>query len=333
MSKKFIYLPYILFLLWAFLVPLVSRGASDCSTINLITQEDSPFAKIPVYNQERVNICYAYSASQMVDYHLIKNGFSNSVRTHPAWVALNYARKRERSRIEIGHTIDALEAIREAALCDYSSVSLALKSWAQNEEDSEAKILSQIELSTATPPVQVLSSLLESACESRTHVKLPTPKKYNFRQLPTTEHFRTTLEGKIAELEAPISIAYCSNIWRNPEYQGIGLTQRLVRDSLKKDCHYHESLVVGRKEIAGSCHLLVRNTWGSHWTKSNQNWKCVCRNKQTGEAVDDCSPETHPGEDFSVEACWLPSENLAANTGVVTTLEPEVLKTALQSSR
>lgn len=345
MRIKPFFIPYLLFILWAFVVPLMGWSQSmvdDCSPVNLITEANSPFQKLPVYNQEKINICYAYSAAQMADYHLLKNGATQLRSIHPAWVALNYSLKKNRHRLEIGHTKEALDSVAEAAYCDYEVVSRALKNWAKKNDVSEARILTYIERNTIETPaarlpssipgvnelkttpmtsVQMLALLLSQTCQERRQVNLPKAHKLNFEQLPDDAAFASALESKVAKLKSPISIAYCSNVWKNPDYDGIGLTSTLVRDFLKKDCHYHESLVVGRKVINGSCSLLVRNTWGTKWSADNKDWKCVCRNKATGEYADDCSPQTHDDNQFSVEGCWLPSAKLARNTGLVTFME------------
>jgi hypothetical protein len=347
MKIKPLFIPYILFILWMFLIPLMSKANTssmdDCSEVNLITETNSPFQKIPVYNQEKINICYAYSAAQMVDYHLLKNG-AKKRSVHPAWVALNYSLKHNRHQLEIGHTKEALESLAEASNCDYETVSDALKSWAKRNDVSEARILSYIERNTPTVPaaalrmpaslpsvtdlrtsnmtsVQVLSSLLTMNCLNKKSVSIPKAHKYNFEQLASDEAFHNMLVSKIRQIKSPLSIAYCSNVWKDADYKGIGLTWKGVRDSLKDDCHYHESLVVGRKKIGGSCHLLIRNTWGTRWTADNKNWKCVCRNKKSGDYADECRPETHPDSDYSVEACWLPSDKIASNTGLITFME------------
>lgn len=345
MKIKPFFIPYLLFILWAFLIPLIVKAqvpeAENCSPINLITQPNSPFQKIPVYNQEKINICYAYSAAQMVDFHLMKNG-SPDRTVHPAWVALNYSLKKNRNQLEIGHTKEALESLAEANNCDYQAVSDALRNWAQRHDVSEARILTYIERNTPVVPalrmpsslpsvndlkssnltsVQMLASLLSSNCQAKRPLTIPKAHKFNFEQLPDDQAFTSMLETKIDSLKSPISIAYCANVWKDAEYRGIGLNWKGVRDSLKKDCHYHESLVVGRKKLGGSCNLLVRNTWGTNWTADNKNWKCVCRNKSTGAYVDECSAQTHPDSEYSVEGCWLPSDRLARNTGLITFME------------
>lgn len=327
-----------------FFILSFSALAEECGPINLISETSSPFQKIPVYNQEKINICYAYSAAQMADYHLLKNG-AEKRNVHPAWVAMSFASTLKRDRLDIGHAKEALDSILETSNCDYETVTKTLKTWGQDPSLSEAKILSMIEENSArqktegramaslpTPmdlkdsqltSVEMLSTLLRQECtkEKTSSVKLPEAKKYNFRDLPTDEAFKNIFSSKLSSLRSPISIAYCSNLWKNPSYHGVGLTNDNLRDRLEKDCHYHESLIVGQKKVDNSCQYLVRNTWGDRFNRDNEKWKCLCRSKTTGEYVDDCDARTHNDGNYAVEGCWIPADVLARNTGVVTVLE------------
>lgn len=298
--------------------------AMDCSPVNLITEVDSPFSKIPVYDQKDSNICYAFAAAQMMDFHLIKNG-AEKRSVHPAWLALNYALGRNRKGLNIGHTKDSIERLSEVNNCDYDRVSSALTDWAGSTEISESKIIASIEKDAlkkyALNPVQVISKILSPICEQRSRVSVPKVQKFNFSQLPDDQAFEKFLIERIGKNPSPYSIAYCSKVWKDSSYDGIELTFFGKRDSLKKDCDYHESIVVGRKPSGNSCNLLVRNTWGTQWKSGNKNWKCLCREKSTGAWVDDCESGTHPDEKYSVEACWIPAEKLARNVGVITFME------------
>lgn len=301
--------------------------AEDCASVNLLTTEDSPFQKIPLYNQENLNICYAYTAAQMSDYHLLKNGAATR-NVHPAWVAALYASSRERKTLEIGHTKEALEQLQLAANCDYQKVTDALKNISRKENESENRAIKGIELAyqrspSSLNPVQSINKLLNDACPvpQRQKLKLPTVAKYNFKNLPDDKAFENFLKLQLGRTPSPISITYCSNIWKNPDYAGIKLNDLNLRDRLARDCHYHESLVVGQKMVGNSCNFLIRNTWGSRWSADNKNWNCLCKNKLTQEFSDDCRPETHPDSLFEVQACWLPGEKIARNTGQITFLQ------------
>jgi hypothetical protein len=313
-----------LIICWLSLNSLVS--ADDCNEVNLITNVNSPFEKIPVYDQEKINICYAYSAAQMADYHLIKNG-AEKRSVHPAWLALNYAKVKNKTRLEIGHPKEAIESLLQEANCDYEAVSQALKAWIPDQQLSESAILSTIEkrrhVTTGPTPVQLLTEILSGHCSPmlRSKIRLPKFQRVGFPRLSTDNAFAQFIANKLELNPTPISIAYCSNIWKNPKYTGIKLNSAGDRNALESDCHYHESLIVGKKKVEGTCSYLVRNTWGNKWTRTNAGWKCLCRNKNNGQLVDECEAQTHTNDSYSVEACWLPAFQLSKNIGQITFME------------
>lgn len=295
----------------------------DCAPVNLITEKDSPFQKIPVYNQGALNICYAYSAAQILDWYQMKNGATKR-NVHPAWTALQYALLRNRDKIEIGHPKEAMESMRTSLNCDYDAVEAALKSIG-NPGDSEIKILLSIERGTqrspaGLSPVETLKEALQKHCapEKRTFVMVPEVERLNYKTLKDDAAYENFLKTKLTSAPSPVSIAYCANVWKDPSFDGIATNILGNRDLVKKKCEYHESLVVGQKEINNSCHFLVRNTWGTNWTKHNQDNACVCRDRKTGEYVDDCRPETHGNDRYTVEGCWVRGNDLARNIGQLT---------------
>src|ERR1044072_3918330 len=131
--------------------------AADCSSVNLITEPDSPFRKIPVYNQGSLNICYAYSAAQILDWYQIKNGASKR-NIHPAWAALQYALGRNRDKLEIGHPKEAIESMKASLHCDYETVESVVR-----------------ETPTGLNSVETLNEVMMKHCppEKRTFVMVP----------------------------------------------------------------------------------------------------------------------------------------------------------------
>ncbi|MFL5785601.1 MAG: hypothetical protein ACJ76H_13375 [Bacteriovoracaceae bacterium] len=305
-----------------FLIFILSLNvfADDCDPVNLITETNSPFQKIPVYNQGALNICYAYSAAQILDWYQMKNGATKRT-VHPAWAALQYALKRNKDKLEIGHPKEAMESVRTSFNCDYDAVESALKELSP----TESNVLVAIERGTfrspaSHTPVEILRQALEKNCspDKRTFVMVPEVERLNYRTLNDDEAYEKFLSTKFSSAPSPVSIAYCANVWKTPEFDGIDVNVMGQRDVVKKGCEYHESLIVGQKMLGNSCHFLVRNTWGDRWTSYNKNYSCVCRDNTTGAFVDDCRPETHRNDRYSVEGCWLRSSDLARNIGQLT---------------
>jgi hypothetical protein len=296
--------------------------ASDCQHVNLINQPNSPFEKIPVYHQEKTNICYAYAAAQIADYYLIAQG-AQQRSIHPAWLAYNYAVGKGRQKLDIGHTKEALAYLRDGSNCHFEDVSRALQGWSPALYETDASIIHAIEKASDNTPVRTLNRLLESNCSEGQRVKLNLPpiQSLNYRSLSSEAQVAALIQSRLDQRAAPISVSYCSNIWKDSTYHGIGMSSTGSRNKLKSDCHYHESIIVGKKQLQGSCHALVRNTLGAAWSGRNSHWKCLCKHRTTGEYLDDCEAAQHSSTTYSVEACWLPLEELSKNIGVVTFLE------------
>jgi hypothetical protein len=120
-------------------------GQVACPTKNLLTEPNSPFDKIPVYNQDGSGTCYAYTASQMANYYLLKKGETKTLEFHPLWAALQHAQSFNGRTIKSGITEIALDQLSGSPYCSHSSISASLQSIAQDEKISDHEIIGFIE--------------------------------------------------------------------------------------------------------------------------------------------------------------------------------------------
>lgn len=136
-----------LFLTLIFLSQTVQ--ATTCSPRNLITEKNSPFQKIPVYDQDGTGICFAYVTSQLVDYNLIKRG-ATARSAHPVWLALTHAWSDQVDRPEIsyGQVWRTVRSLSNHQNCPYSVVENALSVWARKAKVSDAELISFLEVYT-----------------------------------------------------------------------------------------------------------------------------------------------------------------------------------------
>lgn len=365
---KFLLLPF-------FLISHLSF-ATECRPINLITEANSPFEKIPVYDQDGIGICYAYSAAQLIDYHLIKNGASKR-SVHPVWLALQVSIKSDKGKLSSGNPSPTIEAVREAKNCDYDLVHSAIGTWAKKANITESEMTSLIEkmnpkfqllldgkkaealLNNTSPNItkdDMVVVLSEAVAEQKDHECSPNPQYENIipdlyalsilggpkmfegllfpvcydqrvaLNIPRSQNEILTedneypdfIDRKLNELNAPVSIGYCSKALSDKTYDGV--VSRVENIILKEDCGNHESLLVGKKKIQDSCHFLLRNSWGNGFADWNQNQSCLCKHKQTGAFVDDCTAQTHNTGEYSVEACWIDEGTIAKNINNVSWL-------------
>lgn len=116
-----------------------------CNPINLVTERNSPFQKIPVTDQNGSNTCYAFAAAQMMNYEIIKRG-GRGPEVHPAWVALNSPR----SNPVLGTLSSGLPHTGSANMvnvgnCPMSYVTKELSHLARIGGMSESKLLETID--------------------------------------------------------------------------------------------------------------------------------------------------------------------------------------------
>lgn len=137
------------------------------------------------------------------------------------------------------------------------------------------------------------------------------------------------LDEKMAEVlnaGRPVGIRYCASILRYDDYRGIKdsnksgwlASSRSEKVKLEKDvenddgtktrgCRRHASVVVGsRKNSAGKCQYLLRNSWGSRAYKKFPN--CLCESEKG--VYEECGYKD--GQPNKV-GCWVDSEELTPN--------------------
>lgn len=334
---------------------------ANCAPVNLVTEENSPFQKIPVFDQDGLNICYAYTASQLVDYHLIKKG--NKERSvHPVWSAMKFAESKGRGDISMGIAYDTIKALRKYGNCPVETIESAFAEWSQKANANEVEIMALIEklvkdlpetsdenidqtISEAIKQVapycggnptfdQLLPELRALSIMSSRELfsKLALPNCQKEAQavsisaprfvLPKTDadvapHFEKILN----DYKSPIAISFCSRVLSEPSYVGLTRLDKNPYVDVQSNCSPHDALIVGKKKIDGQCHYLLRNTWGSGFHPSNKDRKCLCKNRKTGEYIDDCQESLHNNGDNIVEGCWVNEELFSKNTFGITHLK------------
>ena len=324
--------------------------AQDCPSLNLVTAKDSPFNKLPVYDQDGIGICYAYAAAQLADYHLIQNGGERSV--HPLWAALKFAEREKKSTVSYGYTDLALKEIKKYGNCHYDKVSGPLSDWARKANIKESEVMNLIEIFATKLEVhqktksseliteeiedviaatindqkphcspgaileqllpelralsvmssrEMLSKLILPACQTPDRIKLPGVAYYSKE---SGQENLQELQKQLAQRNTPVAISYCSQVLYDPNFSG---------GNRIDNCGIHASLIVGMKRDDNKCKLLLRNSWGTGFGTHTDNWKCLCKSRETGELVDDCTASTHNNGKYTVEACWIDSDALGRN--------------------
>ncbi len=345
---------YLFFLIFI----MLEAHAQTCPNVNYLTRENSPFNHIPVNDQDGVGICYAYTAAQLVDYHLIRSRQTSGPVMSPAWLAL----KSSRRILEQGTEREAISALRSAGSCNQNDVETALDAFSNGSGLTGSYLVSFIETyarelqrqnrrGTVTTTsdmvdaayskavdetanvcpddvvwrriepsltalnetsVQMFARLLRSTCTTQNIHRYNIPQPL-VAQFDNNETAKVTIDSQISK--GPFTMAYCSNTWTDMNYN-------MNRSDPGDICGMHSSMVVGRKKIGSNCFALVRNSWGTGWGSWNENEICLCKNKDSGEWVDNCRAETHNDGNHTVEACYIGMNRLSHNVQDITTFDP-----------
>lgn len=340
-----------------------SAFAKECDDINLITAKNSPFDKIPVYDQNGSNTCYSFVTSSVVNYELLKNG-EKELKVHPAWAALVSPDLSKIGALWSGKTKFSIQELLKKNNCPYEIVDKSLQEWAKKANLTSSQMLAVLDSATwkindfskshtveevkASSLNDVLNQASQSIFKKTCDYKQAWPeleehlnalgtfsskevlkeiifsgckdalKKVELGELKTNGLFRekeniSVILSRVLKDKNPIAISFCADSLYNHSHEGLKMKEDKSGRELDK-CSGHASMIVGQKKIGEQCHFLLRNTWGTGFSKWSKQGKCLCRNNTTGEILDDCTAKDHNNGQFSVEACWLPSSTIENNT-------------------
>lgn len=336
--------------------------AQDCSTVNHVTSANSPLERIPVADQDGTGICYAYTTSQLMNYHLIKTGQASAPAIHPVWTAL----KSSRRILQQGYEHEAITAIRDNGSCNYSRVENTLNAFGANANLSGSPLVSfletySMELNKLARQNQgnVTQAMVQRAFNKATDETAPhcgddvlwerllpqlTPVNETSVQLFTRLLRDTCPAENISRFNIPEPLT--AGAFESNEVARLTLHDQMDKgpflfsycseawyntsyngmtrptNESASDCGMHSSMAVGRKQIGPHCYMLVRNSWGTTWSDWNQGSTCLCRHKVTRAWVDECTEATHNDGNYTVEACYMGQNLLSRNLQEITTFNP-----------
>lgn len=308
-----------------------------CDNVNLVTAPNSPFNQIPVLNQTNSGTCYAYSASQMLNYQTVKRGLGAVI--HPLWLAIRFGQYSGADSIDGGNAYGAMLAFQGSkTFCTKDEVEIALQNFSKKYRYPREKLVEFINkkglfdendttngcdvaglyqffqdpLIKKMTSNQIYMKLLMPECKLRKIPKLPeVHNEYKENMSGGNLGLEQRIHAQLSQNRSPIAISYCNNIWRDPNY---------VLNKSAASCEKHSSVLVGERIASpGGCQYLIRNTFGDLWNNYYANKPCLCRNRKTGAFADNCTPQTHNSRDWSVQGCWFPQRTVSQNTWQIQT--------------
>ncbi|MFZ4715107.1 MAG: hypothetical protein ACOYL6_15405 [Bacteriovoracaceae bacterium] len=109
-------------LLLGFFLAFGAEAQTACPTMNLYKIPDGPYQKIPLYDQEESNLCYAYSAADMTNFDLLSSKKTKEVVVDPVWVAYVDKSKNTDYKLDFGRAKEAIESLNQMGICKASKV-------------------------------------------------------------------------------------------------------------------------------------------------------------------------------------------------------------------
>lgn len=349
-----------LLLLLILIIPFMNvSSAENCKRVNLLYKKWGQFPRqMPLYNQGKNGICYAYAASQMVDYWRETHGlrFKNmkmgqSTPVYAALLARIYGEKSafiDNSSLNTGTVYDAIKAIQKKGMCNEHIIKKSLEKFTKKKSVDVNDFLWEMErFLTLHHPRKIKSKLnkyfMAPFENLRKRMKAP---NINFDKISPVmkpylkdqnflgfmkdvfkdcfEHENIYLNSKkipnvivqhmdqkaikliqkvkelldVREKPQPIGIGYCENILEDKKY--LGINHRYQTPRVVRGCHGHASIIVGKRERAGKCQFLVRNTYGTH---CKYDWECSLNPKKEALGI------------------WVDAQRLMLNTRKIYYLE------------
>jgi len=356
---------------------------------------ESPFRKIPQYDQGPTGMCYSYAGAVLLNYHLLKQNPEAQI-VDPIYMAVQ-SRLGEDGKIKEGvegvdggFIVDAINGTRKHGGCSKDLTWEALREIRKIApyfvaEEAVLVVLDKVlkdlrdSQNVEGPPLYACSTdplyllILDfvekkglryklaieaireifSKCLSQPILVGNLPEAKLSRQF-TTEALRARLDSTLKD-GFPMALSIASTVFSRPSDRCIEVDTKSNLREVKLTKHHkcraagkgkhfkHAIVVAGQKKVNGKCHLLVRNSWGSAWGPKNEEtgkpFHCACE-QYIGSL--DATPIYHsicpvsggidpkeaanpnlPVSQRSVyfkRGCWIPKEDLIANTAGVTTM-------------
>lgn len=331
---------------------VIKSDLGRCETVDF--NKTQPLSSMPVLDQGETNLCYAYSASQLLEYEFKRRGLNRTFSPIDTGYVLkgSYSKPND---LDFGDTAWAMFSVLESGASTKECVDRVIKTALLESTMTLEEFLNILQkaykLKSSVPfTAKGISNRLIETCELE---ELPSGKVERFITglVPSFyDQLRSILKpcekerkdylnwpqvkveykdrGSNSEMKQyldeffnsgrPAGIALCSEILQGElKHRGVRIPNR-DETEMKKTCGGHEVMATGRMKIHGQCNYLIRNSWGASW--KNENFVCACKTKT--KYYPDCSkaPKTDQNNKIMV-GCWVPEKILLPNIYSLTGLK------------
>lgn len=323
--------------------------ASDCKPMDL--NRDGVLHKMPVLDQDGMGICYAFTASQMIEYEAKRNGINRSFSSIDASFLSKAQDKSETFQLDSGQSDEAIKAILKEGVASRTCIDNVIKKhtagtslsseeflaliedvWkARRTKTTEAKIKSDLKLTCDSYGISVgqFSDLLKDLkkpfktflfdmfkeCDlDREQSKIIQDLDLDLKVKASGDNSEITkfIDNFLDKKKIP-NLAICAEIIQGkPQHRGLVITDKREYKRNK-----------GQRECGAHSVLLTARRKVGHtceylvrnsWGGSwaPNDMKCACKTPTT--YYPDCSLNKEKHGNKVMVGCWVKEENLIPNT-------------------
>lgn len=328
---------------------------SDCSEVDLNKGINSPFNKIPVYDQDGSSLCYSFATSQMVDYYRMKKGDKSYDLTNPVYAAwATYFQKAGTGQTNLrgGFSTDVNKTLKHSGVCSNEEVKSRLSEFTKSAGVTEAEVLHFLEVvydnygqgggKNWNKVEKTLTYDSNISCDQQANLKRVLVKK-GYLGVPSTAILQNLFKGckaqpvKVPNLkefylgsdldmkkavdgaltgDMPAEINMCSVVFNTPKARG----QKNINPTLGRDTEGNSNPNCGRHAVLVTGRKMIG---GQCAYMIRNSWGAYWKPK----GAMTCSCRTlkgeykqacnKPDEVDEYVGCWFDSKDLMANVGSV----------------
>lgn len=282
--------------------------AGSCDEVNL-TEQNQVFHGIPTFDQGGGQICYAYTAAQLVEGERVSQGhaFRREEAISPMSIALNYALANGQQNLQQGGiTCHAIEALKNRSACPTSKSFqnldevAALISHFENcrlkKSPADCSTVSlkvgssrAVQLLSQSNPLLFVKAVEDHTCSDKDRIRFSIPKC----EMVNEETFSAALYREKADAvfnlrrPKPVEIGFSAHLL---SYSGFPAKKYIISRKVEDDgfmfsIRYkpHSSMLLGRRMKNNKCQYLLRNSMGRSFCPSglvqSAGWECDAKSE------------------------------------------------------
>ncbi len=295
----------------AFTIALTASSlaqAGSCEEVNL-TDQHQVFHGIPTFDQGGGQICYAYTAAQLVEGERVAQGhvFRREEAISPMSIALNYALANGQQNLQQGGiTCHAIEAMGNRSACpsaksfknldDVAIYIAQFENCRAKKSSADCLTISSkvgsaraVQLLSQSNPLFYVKAIEDQMCFEKDRIRVNIPKCEMVNEETFTADLYRAKADAVFNLRRPkpVEIGFSAHLL---SYSGFPAKKYVISRKAEDDgfmfsIRYkpHSSMLLGRRLKNNKCQYLLRNSMGRSFCPSglvqSAGWECDAKSE------------------------------------------------------